>query len=118
MAGVVFPPELWIADIINAILLFLGSLLLMRFMRGTAIRKWTRLSVVGILLFAMFHEGGEIIYGSGIHGGFPKTLWGSFHILFFGIVGSALFFVAAFMVNREYRRILEDFNTNRRKRKR
>ncbi len=114
MAGAL-PTELWIADIINAVLLFAGAVLIMRFMQGTAIKKWTRLAIIGILLFAVFHEGGEILYGSGIHGGYPETLWGSAHILFFGIFGSLVFFISAFMVNVEYKRILKDFKKKKRK---
>lgn len=33
------PTELWIADIINAVFLFIGTLFLIKFLQGSAIKK-------------------------------------------------------------------------------
>lgn len=111
----VMPVELWIADIINAIALFIGMLILLRFLKkfgGLEIRKYSVWIGVGILFYAIFHEGGEVLYGSGLHGGFPKTLWGSFHIVFFGIIGSLIFLIGSYMFTKKVFAAVEEHQTD------
>lgn len=112
---VVFPTELWIADVINAAALFIGMLILIRFLKtfgGPSIRKYSVWIGIGILLYAIFHEGGEVLYGLGIHGGFPKTLWGSFHIVFLGIIGSLIFLIASYMFTKKVFAAVEEHHTD------
>ncbi len=89
------PSQFLISDLIAGALLLAGMLYLASvmkiFMGGDEVRKYASLPVVGILLYAVFHQGGEFACESALHGGFPTNLFGSVHIVVLQSVGGLVF---------------------------
>lgn len=93
------------SDLISAILILVGTIYLtgvLKLFLGNKLRAPSLMIGSGLLLFALLHEFGELLYGFGIHGGFPKTLFGSVHIIVFGSAGSAIFFAGCCLIYRRY----------------
>ncbi len=93
------------ADIYGAFFMLLGTLLLMGFLKyfgGSGLRKYAVTAGAGMLLFSVLHEGGDFICGSGIHGGMPRTLYGSVHIVILGTMGPVIFFIGCYMFQKKY----------------
>lgn len=89
------PSQFLISDIIAGILLLVGMLYLAGvmkiFMGGEEVRKYASLPVVGMLLYTVFHQGGEFACESALHGGFPTNLFGSVHIVVLQSLGGLVF---------------------------
>jgi hypothetical protein len=93
------------ADMYGAFFMLIGTLMLIGFLKffaGNRFKKHAILIGTGMLLFSVLHEGGEFICGSGIHGGFPETFLGSFHVIFLGSIGSIIFFIGCYIFQKRY----------------
>lgn len=89
------PSQFLISDLIAGALLLIGILYLAKvmktFMGGDEVRKYAATPVVGILLYTVFHQGGEFACESALHGGFPSNIYGSVHIIILQSVGGLVF---------------------------
>ncbi|MFH1249209.1 MAG: hypothetical protein V1660_03585 [archaeon] len=100
-------PLFFIIDFISAIVIFVATLFFIRFFNGSKLKREIMLLGAGLILHALFHEFGEFVCRAGIHGGFPKTFWGSFHILILGSIGAIIFFIGSIMLKKRYSKLLE-----------
>ncbi|MFH0929298.1 MAG: hypothetical protein V1818_03010 [Candidatus Aenigmatarchaeota archaeon] len=93
------------AEVYSAFFLIIGTVMLIGFLKffgGEKFKKYAFMIGSGMFLFAILHQTGEIVCLSGIHGGFPKTLYGSIHILVLCSIGSIIFFIGCFMLQKRY----------------
>lgn len=94
------PEQYLISDFLAGLFLLVGMLYLAQvmkiFMGGAEVRKYAATPVVGILLYTIFHQGGELACESTLHGGFPTNIFGSLHILILQSIGGAVFLVGSF----------------------
>lgn len=93
------PSQFIVSDLIAGVLLLVGMLYLASvmkvFMGGDEVRKYAAIPVVGMLLYTIFHQGGEFICESALHGGFPSNIFGTIHIVVLQSVGGMVFLVGS-----------------------
>lgn len=97
--------EYLVSDIYGAFFMLLGTLMMIGFLKlfaGEGLKKYSVMIGSGMLLFSVLHEFGEFICGSGIHGGYPQTFLGSLHIVFLGSIGSIIFFIGCYLLQKRY----------------
>jgi hypothetical protein len=105
------PAQYFISDFIAGAFLLIGMLYLSQVMKiflgGDMVRKYANRPVVGILLYTIFHQGGELACESTLHGGFPTNLFGSLHILVFQSMGGIVFLFGSFMFYQKMRDLVK-----------
>ncbi len=93
------------SDFISATLITIGTLYLtsvLKIFGGTKLKAPSAMIGIGLMLFTILHEFSEFLYGIDVHGGFPKTLFGSVHLIVFGAIGSIIFLSGCYMLNKRY----------------
>ncbi|MFH1474051.1 MAG: hypothetical protein ABIE55_04150 [Candidatus Aenigmatarchaeota archaeon] len=98
------------AEIYSVFFLTIGTVMLIGFLKifgGKRFKKYAFMVGAGMFLFAVLHEMGEVVCLSGIHGGFPETIYGSIHIILLCSIGSIIFFIGCFMFEREYSKYIK-----------
>lgn len=105
------PSQFLISDLVAGALLFIGMIYLANvmktFMGGDEVRKYATTPVVGMLLYTIFHQGGEFACESAIHGGFPSNVYGSLHVIVLQSVGGLVFLVGSIMFYRKMKALLK-----------
>lgn len=105
------PSQFLISDLIAGLLLLIGMLYLAGvmkvFMGGDEVRKYAATPVVGMLLYTIFHQGGEFACESTLHGGFPTNIYGSAHIIVFQSMGGLVFLLGSVLFYLKMRSLLK-----------
>lgn len=90
---------------IGALLFLLGVILtasaIKRQLGGEKLQLGIRTWIASGFVFVFLHEIPEIMAISGMHGGFPTTLYGHLHILLFQPLGGVLYFLGGYLIYRE-----------------
>jgi hypothetical protein len=106
------PFQYIISDIVSGLLLLIGMLYLAQvmkiFMGGYMVRKYAARPVIGILLYTVFHQGGELACESTLHGGFPTNIFGTIHIILLQCIGGIVFLIGSFQFYVVMKRLLKE----------
>jgi hypothetical protein len=105
------PSQYLISDLVAGALLLIGMVYLASvmkvFMGGAEVRKYATTPVVGMLLYTVFHQGGEFACESTLHGGFPTNLFGSFHIIILQSMGGLVFLSGSILFYLKMRALIK-----------
>lgn len=105
------PFQYFISDFIAGACLLVGMFYLAQvmtvFLGGYKVRKYAYRPVTGILLYTIFHQGGELACESTLHGGVPTNLFGTIHILIFQSMGGIVFLVGSIMFYQKMRSLIK-----------
>lgn len=105
------PEQYLISDFLAGLFLLVGMLYLAmvmkNFMGGDEVRKYAATPVGGMLLYTIFHQGGEFACESTLHGGFPTNIFGSLHILIFQSIGGLVFLAGSILFYLKMRALIK-----------
>lgn len=102
-------PEYWIGNGISGVLFLIGIIIAARTIRNYlggkemigAIKLW----IASGFVFVLLHEVAEIVCISGLHGGFPETLWGHIHIYLFQPLGGLMYLLASVILFKKMKKL-------------
>jgi hypothetical protein len=105
------PMQYLISDLVAGFLFIIGMVYLAGvmkiFMGGDEVRRYASIPVVGMLLYTLFHQGGEFACESTLHGGFPTNFVGSLHIVIFQSVGGVVFLFGSILFYLKMRALVK-----------
>jgi hypothetical protein len=105
------PAQYLISDLLAGLLFLIGMLYLAGvmkiFMGGDEVRRFAAMPVVGMLLYTVFHQGGEFACESALHGGFPTNIYGTIHIIVLQSIGGLVFLYGSVLFYLKMKALLE-----------
>ncbi len=103
------PWEYTAANALSGILFIIGIVIagrvIQKYLGGEETRGAIKLWIGSGFVFLILHQVAEIKTYSGIHGGFPQTLFGELHILLLQPLGGILYLLGGFLLYKKMKEI-------------